>query len=172
MMARILAACGLLVLAIAGVSCNGSSTDIQWQDPATLSYYPGLHVNISRMAQTASGVFYWDSIAGTGTDPVHVGDQLTVKYSLWLPNGTLLDSNQSGFPVTLDTTQVIKGWVDGLQGAVQGTLRQLVVPPQLGYPYGNQNGTIPPNTSLVFLVSVDQVTTPTASLVSADDRKR
>lgn len=173
-MARVWAVCGAALVAVSVVvgACNGDSTAPKWSDPATISYYPGLHVNLSRMSKTSSGVFYWDSIAGPGSTAIVPGDGITVRYTLWLPDGTLVQDNQVGITAVLDTTNLIKGWVEGLAGAVQGTTRQLVVPPQLGYPYGNSDGSIPGNTTLVFLVSVDKVTVPSSSVVSSGTKPR
>src|SRR5512140_311912 len=101
----------------AGAACfGGSSTGPgPWSDPLKISYYSGLHVDLTRMSKTASGVFYFDSIRGTGTYQARPGDQLTVHYSLWLPDGTLVDNNGGGaLSLTLSNTNVIQGWVDGL----------------------------------------------------------
>lgn len=157
-----------LVLAAGVVACGSSSTDVgsKWSDPATIDYYTGLHVNIARMTKTASGVFYYDSIAGIGATKVKAGDQLTVHYTLWLPDGTLLESNAFG-PFTLSNTNVIQGWVDGLTGAVQGTMRQLVIPPALAYGAAG-SGRIPPNSSIVFLVTVDRVVSASSDVAAVN----
>ncbi|HEX9109264.1 MAG TPA: FKBP-type peptidyl-prolyl cis-trans isomerase, partial [Longimicrobiales bacterium] len=124
----------------------------------------GLHVDLTRMSKTASGVFYFDSIRGTGTYQARPGDQLTVHYSLWLPDGTLVDNNSGGaLSLTLSNTNVIQGWVDGLSGAVQGTTRQLVVPPELAYKDAGSGSKIPPNATLVFLVTIDRITPASSS---------
>jgi len=148
-----------LALAVGVVGCGGSLTDSgKWSDPTKITYYAGLHVDLSRMSRTASGVFYFDSIPGTGTVPAKPGDQVTVRYTLWLPDGTLIDNNGGvALNARLDPDSVIQGWVDGLTGVVQGTTRQLVIPPTLGY-QSVQNGRIPANSTLVFLVAVDRVT--------------
>lgn len=157
---------GVGAVAVGAVAC-GSSTgpSTKWGDPTTISYYPGLHVNLSRMTKTASGVFYWDSIAGSGTVPVGRGDQVTTRYTLWLPDGTLVESGNYG-PFTLSAGNVIDGWVDGLPGAVQGTTRQLVIPPALAYKAAGQ-GKIPRNATLVFLVTVTNVV-PAADVAKVD----
>ncbi len=156
MRGRWLAIGGALMVA-AAVGCAGDSTGSgQWSDPTKITYYDGLHVNLSRMSRTTSGVFYWDSIAGTGTYQARPGDQLTVDYKLWTPDGTLKDQQQ-GYPVTLSSTNLIQGWVDGLTGVVQGSARQLVIPPALAYG-STGNGSIPPDATLVFLITVDRIT--------------
>ncbi len=153
-----------------GMAACGSSDAGQWSDPTKITYYPGLHVDLSRMSKTPSGVFYWDSIAGTGTYGAKPGDQVTVHYTLWLPDGTLID-NHSGQPFStpLTNTSIIQGWVDGLTGVVQGTTRQLVIPPALGYGDAPQ-GSIPANTTLVFLITMDQITPAASGAVVAVQR--
>lgn len=165
MLRRFLTA-GAAAVAMAAAAC-GSSTGpgTKWVDPATISYYPGLHVNLSRMTKTAAGVFYWDSIRGTGTDTVRVGSQVTAQYKLWLPDGTAIEAGTYG-PFTLATGNVIDGWVDGLPGTVQGTTRQLLVPPALAYKAAGQ-GKVPGNATLVFLVTVTNVT-PAADVAKVD----
>ncbi len=161
MRGRWLAVAGALILAAGAVGCGSDSTG-QFSDPTKITYYSGLHVNLSRMSKTASGVFYWDSIPGTGTYQAKAGDQITAHYTLWLPDGTLVDNyNGQALTITLSNANVIQGWVDGLTGVVQGTTRQLVIPPALGY--GDLgSGKVPGNATLVFLVTVDQIT-PAAS---------
>ncbi len=155
MRGRWLAVAGALILGFGVVACGSDSTG-DWADPTKITYYSGLHVDLSRMSKTASGVFYWDSIAGTGSYQAKPGDQITVDYKLWTPDGTLQDQ-QTGFSVTLSNSSLIQGWVDGLTGVVQGTTRQLVIPPALAYGSGGF-GRIPPNATLVFLITVDRIT--------------
>ncbi len=169
MRGRWLAVAGALILAAGVVGCGGDSTG-QWGDPTKITYYSGLHVDISRMSRTTSGVFYWDSIAGTGSYQVKPGDQITVHYTLWLPDGTLIDNfGGQAFTITLSNTNVIQGWVDGLTGTVQGTTRQLVIPPALGYGDAG-SGKIPGNATLIFLVTMDRITPATSGDVVAVQR--
>ncbi len=171
MMTRAWAACGLLVMAAALTGCLGGSspTEGNWSDPRKIDYYGGLHVNLARMTQTSSGTFYWDSIHGAGTVQAHEGDNLNVRYMLWLPDGTQIPKGQAGWSsvqtVTLNTSSLIPGWVHGLTGVVAGTTRQLVVPPAEGYGSLGSAPDIPPNATLVFLVEVDQVTPAATSAV-------
>ena len=163
----------VMVAAAGFVACNSSPTaSSKWSDPTTIQYYPGLHVDISRMTKTASGVFYRDSIIGTGTAAIRPGDQVVVHYTLWLPDGTLIDNNQGQAlgPFALTNANVIQGWVDGLPGAVQGTTRQLVIPPPLAYGSVGSGTTIPGNASLVFLVTVDRVIPASGDVVATQGR--
>lgn len=166
-MARLRAAGGLLVLTVTAAACGSSPTADKWSDPSKIDFYSGLHVNLSRMTRTAAGTFYWDSIRGTGTVPAHEGDKVSVRYILWLPDGTQVESSwTTAQEVTLNTDNLIAGWVHGLPGAVAGTTRQLVIPPEEGYgSLGSASGKVPANATLVFLVAVDRVTPASTSVV-------
>jgi peptidylprolyl isomerase len=78
---------------------------------------------------------------------------LRVQYSGWLLNGTQFDSSwKTGTPldVTDLSTQVIKGWGQGLKGQTVGSQVLLIIPPSLGYGSTAQ-GSIPKNSTLVFV---------------------
>ncbi|WP_413452349.1 FKBP-type peptidyl-prolyl cis-trans isomerase [Georgenia phoenicis] len=95
------------------------------------------------------------TIQGEG-DPVEEGDYVHVQYSGWLWDGTPFDSSWSrGAPFALQAGagQVIEGWDTGLLGQNVGSQVVMVIPPELGY--GDQdNGTIPPGSTLVFVVDI------------------
>ncbi|MHB9035662.1 MAG: FKBP-type peptidyl-prolyl cis-trans isomerase [Armatimonadota bacterium] len=105
---------------------------------------------------TKSGLKYKDIKVGTGFE-VKVGDSVTVHYKGWLDDGTVFDTSKKpggqpfAFPV--GGGQVIKGWDEGLQGMKKGGVRELVIPPDLGYG-SDDMGTIPPNSTLHFQVDL------------------
>jgi len=84
------------------------------------------------------------------------GDTLTVDYQGWLENGTQFDSSiERGVPFifTLGIGQVIQGWDEGILGMKVGGIRELIIPPHLGY--GNQAiYPIPANSILTFEVQL------------------
>ena len=93
----------------------------------------------------------------TGSGPVvQTGQTVTFQYSGWLWDGTPFDSSWSrGAPFALQAGagQVIEGWDTGLLGQNVGSQVVMVIPPELGY--GDQdNGTIPPGSTLVFVVDI------------------
>jgi len=75
-----------------------------------------------------------------------------VDYTGWVEGGKKFDSsidNHQPFPMTIGSTPVIKGWVEGLRGMKVGGKRRLRIPPQLGY--GSRgSGKIPPGATLIF----------------------
>ena len=93
----------------------------------------------------------------TGTGPVvQSGQTVTFQYSGWLWDGTPFDSSWekgSAFTTPLGAGDVIEGWDQGLVGQPVGSQVLLVIPPALGYGEADR-GTIPPNSTLVFVVDI------------------
>ena len=109
---------------------------------------------------TASGLQYWDIVAGKG-DTAVAGKPVKVHYTGWLTDGKKFDSSVDrgepfGFP--LGAGRVIKGWDEGVAGMKVGGKRQLRIPPELGYgAKGAGGGLIPPNATLIFDVELLEV---------------
>lgn len=106
-----------------------------------------------------SGLEYADIKAGTGS-AAKAGDVVTVQYKGWLDNGTVFDtSRQPGrqaFAFKLGAGQVIKGWDEGVAGMKAGGVRELKIPPALGYG-GQDMGNIPANSTLHFEVELIKI---------------
>jgi FKBP-type peptidyl-prolyl cis-trans isomerase len=95
------------------------------------------------------------TIEGKG-DPVKAGQNILVHYTGYLWNGTTFDSSwESGQPAkfTVDAQHLIPGFVKALTGIKVGSQVIAVIPPALGYGAAG-NGTIPGNSTLVFVVDV------------------
>jgi hypothetical protein len=97
----------------------------------------------------------WATIApGTGA-AVNDSHYVTVDYTGYLLNGTKFDSSlnagRTPFKFTLGIGSVIKGWDEGVKGMRPGETRVLNIPASLGYGATGQ-GSIPPNSTLVFIV--------------------
>lgn len=100
-----------------------------------------------------------DSIIGTG-DTAKVNTTVNVTYVGRLLNGNIFDATVAGstFPFRIGAGSVIRGWDVGVLGMRVNGRRRLIIPSLLGYK-DVQNGKIPPNSTLVFditLVSVSQ----------------
>ena len=97
-----------------------------------------------------------DLTVGTGAEATK-GQQVTVRYTGWLTNGTKFDSSKDRgdpFVFNLGRGQVIKGWDEGVQGMKVGGKRKLTIPPAMGYGSRGAGGVIPPNATLVFEVEL------------------
>lgn len=111
-----------------------------------------------------------DITVGTGLE-AKVGDDLQMMYTgVLFTDGVEFDSSwkdgRTPFEVSpLGQASVIDGWNQGLVGMKVGGRRKLVIPPALGY--GAQDkGSIPPNSTLIFVVDLVQVcpATPVTTL--------
>lgn len=106
-----------------------------------------------------SGLKYKDKKAGKG-DEAYSNSRVTVHYKGWLDDGTVFDtSRQSGrdpLSFTIDNDQIIQGWHQGVRGMKVGGIRELTVPPALGYG-SDEMGKIPPNSTLHFEIELLEV---------------
>jgi peptidylprolyl isomerase len=98
-----------------------------------------------------------DLIVGTGK-AAQSGSTVTVNYvGVLYKTGKQFDSSWSRnqlFTTPLSTSSVIPGWVQGIAGMKVGGRRELIIPPSLGYGAAGSGSTIPPNSTLVFVVDL------------------
>lgn len=125
-------------------------------DPANDTYASALNVDISKMTKTASGLYYRDLQVGEGV-PAMAGDSVQVDFTLWLTNGTKVQSTvDDGKPFEFLTGQnpprVIPGFEEGVLGMLPNGTRQLVIPPQLAWGSAGQSP-IQPNANVVFQIT-------------------
>lgn len=98
--------------------------------------------------KTESGLAYKFKKEGTG-EKAALGDSVQVKYKLSLPNGSVLEENETTF--LLQQGGLIEGWIEGLQLMNPGSDVTLYVPAELGYGiFGIQGSPIGPNQALKF----------------------
>lgn len=93
---------------------------------------------------------------GTGERVVKNGDVISMHYTGKFTDGTKFESSlDSGktFEFTIGTGGVIKGWDQGILGMKLGEKRTLMIPSALAYGQYGQ-GSIPPNTDLIFEVEL------------------
>lgn len=109
--------------------------------------------------QTSSGLRYADILVGKGNEAV-AGKRVTVHYTGWLENGTRFDSSvlkNRPFQFELGASRVIAGWDEGVAGMAVGGIRQLIIPPHLGYGSSGAGNVIPPNATLIFEVQLLEI---------------
>jgi peptidylprolyl isomerase len=156
-MLRSLLLCALFVPLL---GCGGDSQyNPDNGDPTKVTYAPELGVDLAAMTRLESGLYYQDTVVGTGTEARPL-NRIQVHYTGWFPDGRQFDSSRGGTPFTftLGRGDVIEGWDEGIAGMKVGGQRRLVIPSSLAYgEEGSPTGTIPPYSVLVFdteLVSV------------------
>ncbi|MEO5904737.1 MAG: FKBP-type peptidyl-prolyl cis-trans isomerase [Gemmatimonadaceae bacterium] len=153
---RILPILALAVFPLVTSGCFSSdSTGVKSATVEETTFASSLGVNIAASTRTTNGAYVRDVIVGPGA-VVAAGQSLGVKYSGYLANGTLFDSNTSASTLLtfrLGAGQLIAGFDEGVPGMRVGGTRQILIPPALGYG-ANGNGPIPGNSVLVFTVQV------------------
>jgi len=144
---------GLFAIASALVmlsSCHSKPPVAASTTIESAAFAPALHVDLTASTKTGSGLYYRDLLVGDGP-AVASGQQVSVRYVGWLPNGEKFDAGPYAF--ALGTGAVIRGWDEGLVGMRVGGSRQLIIPASLGYGSMGQ-GKIPPDAILVFNVDL------------------
>ena len=116
---------------------------------ASLQTY--INANHPGAIQHSSGLFYEIVSPGTGTTNAGVCNNVTVKYTGTLTNGTQFDQNLNGITFTLGG--LILGWQKGIPLITAGGSINLYLPPSLGYG-NNAVGSIPANSILVFNIQL------------------
>ena len=97
-----------------------------------------------------------------GEDPsVKSGNIVKVHYTGWLEGGCIFDSSYlrdtpATFPI--GSRAVIQGWDEGIPGMKIGGIRRLEIPPNLAYGPMGIPGVIPANTTIIFEVSLLEIT--------------
>ncbi|MDE2879555.1 FKBP-type peptidyl-prolyl cis-trans isomerase [Candidatus Palauibacter soopunensis] len=132
-------------------SPEGVITDLR-----EITFADELAVDLDAMEETESGLFIQVLQEGSGP-PAGYGDEMHVHYTLWLPNGSTVDSSHDRdepLELVLGSTPLIDGWVEGVTGMRLGERRRLVLPYDLGYGEMGNAPRIPGYSPLVFEVEL------------------
>jgi peptidylprolyl isomerase len=108
---------------------------------------------------TESGLKYVDLVKGEGAMPAP-GQTVVVNYTGWLVDGNKFDSSfdwGEPFAFELGAGTVISGWDEGVATMQVGGVRQLVIPPELGYGETGSPPEIPPGATLIFEVELLEI---------------
>src|SRR5271170_4894855 len=155
----------LLVAALASISLHAQTSSTPSTAPKPAAHKPAAGTTAASTAmklppnipvvrgipKTAFALKYIDSKIGTG-DLAKPGIKYTVHYTLWLHDGTKLDSSVdkgTPFEFTQGRHMVISGWDEGFDGMRVGGKRRLFIPWQLAYGAAGR-GPIPPKADLIF----------------------
>jgi FKBP-type peptidyl-prolyl cis-trans isomerase len=98
-----------------------------------------------------------DIIVGTGPE-AKTGDPVSVNYvGALYSTGKIFDASwkrDEPFGFTLGQGQTIPGWEKGVIGMHVGGRRELIIPPELAYGKAGHPPTIPPNSTLTFIIDM------------------
>lgn len=100
-----------------------------------------------------SGLFYEIEEAGTNDRPT-VNSDVTVSYKGSLLDGTVFDETDPGETVTFKLSNLIMGWQIGIPKIGRGGSTKLYIPSGLGYGSFPPSGDIPPNSILIFEITL------------------
>lgn len=99
-------------------------------------------------------------IEGDGKTIPQTGSIVTLDYVGYLEDGSKFDSTlERGRPFVfrVGCGEVIKGWDEGIVQMSKGERSKLTIPPALAYGSVGFPGLIPPNTTIVFEVTLIDV---------------
>lgn len=104
---------------------------------------------------TESGLQYKILHNGNGDFPTSARDTVTAHYTLTSVDGEVIESSRDmGEPITFPLTNVIQGWIEGMQLIDEGGQIMLYIPSDLAYGENGPNG---PNETLVFDIELIEV---------------
>ncbi len=103
-----------------------------------------------------SGLQYQIIKTGTGTNVIY-SDKVLLHYEAKDLTGKVLDNKfKKGLPTKVSVSNMIPGWVEGLQMMNKGAKFRFFVPSKLAYGEdGYQN--IPPNTALIYEIEIVEI---------------
>ncbi len=156
----VLAGFAVLIIALVAVILISRSGGDDAGDPAALADTTTKPVIEASDEPAPTELVTEDIKEGTGP-AAKDGDSLSMKYV-----GALYDTGEEfdaswdrgePFDVTLGAGTVIKGWDEGIKGMKAGGRRKLIIPPDLGYGEAGSPPSIPPNSTLVFIVDLVKI---------------
>ena len=143
------------LLAVAIVPACTNADEIFIPEITSTNFATSLGVDLAISTNTASGLWYRDiSVGGGAQVPTAGGTRVTIQYTGSFRNGVEFDAGTFSFTTgTVGPGSAIAGMDEGVRGMRVGGVRQLVIPPSLGY---GSNGTtgIPGQSILVFQVTL------------------
>ncbi len=148
----------IIALPMVLFACKKKDTGCGYTTPTTVASAAEVanlkaYLDSNSLTYTAhpNGFFYNITSLGSGATPV-VCSNVTVQYSGRLTTSTTPFDASNGVTFTLG--QLITGWQLGIPLIKKGGSITLYIPPSLGYGSGGAGATIPPNSNLVFTISL------------------
>jgi FKBP-type peptidyl-prolyl cis-trans isomerase FklB len=143
---------------------------------AEASAFLAANADREEVTLTASGLQYEVLDSGpSGASSPTLQDWVCVDFTGSLPGGAVFDSTEGAAPLPLPLSGLIDGWREALPLMAEGDSWRLFVPPSLGYgAQGAQDGAgetvIPPNSALIFDITLHRVMRPQDIAIMPDQR--
>lgn len=139
-----------------GLAWAGTARQVAMGQPP--SVFMAKNAQKHGVATTASGLEYEVLAPGAGAKP-GPQDIVMIDYEGKLLDGSTFDSTaQHGQPAVMPVAGSIPGFSEGLQLMKRGARYRFWIPPQLAYgEQGAGDGVIPPNSVLVFDVTLHEI---------------
>jgi FKBP-type peptidyl-prolyl cis-trans isomerase FkpA len=163
---------GCMLLGMAALAADSTKTDTKAAAKETMKKADEKPVKVvgkEEMKESAtepewtttnSGLKYRDITIGVG-DGAKVTDRVETHYTVWVADGMkkgakIQSSKDTGqpFPFTVGQPGLIKGWNEGMVGMKPGGVRELIVPPDLGWGAKGMPPTIPANATVYFQIEL------------------
>lgn len=136
------------------IACKTYSEEDKQSFSEQVSVYAKKHGYKIEQSESGLGIEILEE--GKGTEKIQRGSQVELSYTGTLTNGHVFDRTPKGEPFAASLTGLIGGFQEGLLGLTEGTRVRLVIPPNMGY--GSEaTGEIPPNSILIFDITVENV---------------
>jgi FKBP-type peptidyl-prolyl cis-trans isomerase FkpA len=133
----------LMAVALIAAGCGSDSpaAPLPFEVIEEVEFHESLGVDLSAMTRTDSGLYYQDLEVGEG-ELAESGSEVAVHYLLRLRSGEELETSVGGEPITftIDVSNIIPGFNEGVRGMRVGGERKLVIPPELAYAVRGPNG--------------------------------
>lgn len=111
---------------------------------------------VVKKSEIEGGIIAEDIKIGDGYEVKEGGTVLAHYHGTLKADGKVFDSSfQRGAPIAFPLSGVIQGWQKGVPGMKVGGVRRLTIPAAMAYgATGTPNGSIPPNSDLVFVIQL------------------
>ena len=127
-----------LLVSLSTAACTVGTEPVTVPTIETTGFAPSLGVDLTASTKKDDGLYYRDIQIGTG-DSLAFGDSVGVYYTASLANGTMfdqlrpVDSTSVPLQFRIGGLKLIPGFEEGVMGMKVGGVRQLIIPPQLGF---------------------------------------
>lgn len=102
--------------------------------PGGLTAPPDVAAVPADAQKSASGLAWKVLAPGTGTTHPTAASRVVAHYTGWTTDGQMFDSSRvSGVPLDYELSQLIPGWIEGMQLMVAGEKRRFWIPGKLAY---------------------------------------